>query len=116
MLPMLMGANDSCGWPYGAKGTGMPSINTVERDARRGLRPRMPKFSAMSWLPVPLFSGALTPGNTVEHVTGLGGALALEFFATDHVAGAGVFEDIDLRRIAEPVADHIGGAQLDAGA
>ncbi|MNE54474.1 hypothetical protein D3C80_1492530 [compost metagenome] len=59
---MLRGASDSCGWPYGANGTGMPSISTVERDARRGLRPRMPKLSARSWLPVPLLSGAFTPG------------------------------------------------------
>ena len=40
----------------------MPSIRTVERLVRRGFRPRMPKFIARSWLPVPLFSGALTPG------------------------------------------------------
>ena len=46
---------------------------------------------------------------------GLGGALAFEFFAADHITGAGVFEYIGLRRIAEPVADHAGRVQLHRG-
>lgn len=93
----------------------MPSISTVERDARRGLSPRMPKFSAMSWLPVPLLSGALTPGCAVEHIAGLGGALAFRCFAADHISGAGVLEHVGCARITEPVADHVGGLGVIEG-
>ena len=54
-------------------------------------------------------------GDAVEHVAGLGGTLAFELFAADHVAGAGVFEYVGLCRIAEPVADHAGSTQLNSG-
>ncbi|CAN2982806.1 hypothetical protein METHPM2_870009 [Pseudomonas sp. PM2] len=51
-------------------------------------------------------------GDAVEHIAGLGGALAFECFAADHISGAGVLEHVGLRRITEPVADHVGGLQL----
>ena len=53
--------------------------------------------------------------DAVEHIAGLGGALAFEFFAADHISGAGVFEHVGLRRVTEPVADHVGGLQLQGG-
>jgi hypothetical protein len=65
----------------------------------------MPKFNAMSWLPVPLFSA-------VEHVAGAGGAGALEVLAADHVTCSGVLEDIGLLGGAQPVADDCRGVQL----
>ena len=54
-------------------------------------------------------------GDAVEHVAGLGGALALELLTADDVTGAGVFEHIGLRRVTEPVADHVGGLQFQSG-
>ena len=58
--------------------------------------------------------GRVDARDAVEHVPRRGGALALEVFAANHVPGARVFEHIGLSRFAQPVADHCGGAQLDA--
>ena len=52
--------------------------------------------------------------DAIEHFAGAGSALAFKLFAADHVAGAGVFEHIGLRRVAEPVTHHAGSAQLNA--
>ena len=44
---------------------------------------------------------------------GLGRALAFEFFAANHVTGAGMFEDVDLRGFTQPVGNT--GRHLDEG-
>ncbi|MNE18546.1 hypothetical protein D3C81_702790 [compost metagenome] len=52
-------------------------------------------------------------GDAVEHFARSGGAAAFEFFAADHVAGTGMFEDVVLLRRTQPVTDHGGGTELD---
>lgn len=50
---MLMGANDNCGWPYGANGTG--SHDMALNFGIRGLNPRLASRSTvlMDGIPVP---------------------------------------------------------------
>ncbi|MNK73745.1 hypothetical protein D3C87_932440 [compost metagenome] len=54
-------------------------------------------------------------GDAIEHIPRLSGALAFELFAADHIAPARVLEHIDLRSVAEPVADDFRGVQLQRG-
>lgn len=93
----------------------MPSIRTVERLARRGFRPRMPKFIAVSWLPVPLFSGALTPWMRLSTTHG-GCAGFGEILTADYVTRASMFKYVVFTRITQPVADHGQGIFFGAGA
>ncbi len=51
--------------------------------------------------------------DAIEHFTRRGCADTLEFFTTDHITCAGVFENVGLLRGTQPVADHGGHTQLD---
>ncbi len=66
--------------------------------------PRMPEFIARSWLPVPLFSGALTPGMQLS--TSHGGCAGFGEISRRIVTRASMFKYVVFTRIAQPVADH----------